>query len=168
MIWKAPILDYKTWQSVEGKLVRKPNKAGVHAICPQDEVTWPETVCGPETIFSYGRLPAIGFQSRSSNRNRGTDDPWSHSWPLESMPGLQPRLLWLIKLVLLLYLHCHCSQNTSPLECFALIMYESNISAALMIYWCNTSPGQGQLGIRYGKNGAIQKMKDLRTGSLGL
>lgn len=138
----------------------------------QDEVTWPETVCGPETIFSYGRLPATDFQNRSSNRRRGTDDTWSHSLPLGSMPELQPRLLCLIKLVLLLYLPClrwsHRSQSTSSLECSALIMYESNISAALMIYWCNTSRGQGQLGIRCGKNGAIQKMKDLRTGSLGL
>ena len=117
----------------------------------QDEVTWSKTVCGPKTIFSYGRKTSWHWFSKwSSNRNRGTDDTWSHSLPLGSMPELQPRLLCLIKLVLLLYLHSprwsHRSQNTSPLECFALIMYESNISAALMIYWCNTSRGQGQLG----------------------
>jgi hypothetical protein len=45
-------------------------------------------------------------------------------------------------------------------------MYGSNISVALMIYWCNTLSGQGQLGIYYGKNGAIQKMRDLKTDSL--
>lgn len=143
-------------------MVRKPNTAGAHAIwSPRWSYLTRKFVALRLSSLMEDFLPLV-FKIKAPIETE-TQMTLCHSLLLESMLGLQPRLLCLLKLVPLLYLHCprwSCrSQNASPLECFALIMYESNISAALMIYWLIHYQGKDNGGYVMGRMVPFRKLR---------